>query len=252
MVDLQAAESVAPDPQFVTEGITPDQLNQPTAPNISADESLAKSKLALANRHTKDAERKAAQAEKRAAELEQQFKALSEQVQQTNTASLSEQGKFKELWEQSQKTIAGLKTDLSEALSAKESVAQEAANERLKNQAVALIDQAGALSPDQTFVLLQAQHGLRRGEDGNVEVIVAGAAINLADHLASLRSGNSGWEHHFSASNSRGMGASPSSTAAPGQKNPWRKESYNFTEQMMLKSQNPELAALLQAEAGRS
>jgi hypothetical protein len=252
MVDLQAEESVALDPQSVAAGISPDQLNQPQAPNTSNEEALLRQKVSLANKHTKDAERKAAEADKRAAELEQQFRALSEQVQQTNTASLSEQGKFKELWEQSQKTIAGLKTELSEALSAKESVAQDAANERLKNQAVALIDSAGALSPDQTFTLLQAQHGLRRGEDGNVEVIVAGAAINLADHLASLRSGNSGWEHHFSASNSRGMGASPSSTAAPGQNNPWRRESYNFTEQMMLKSQNPELAAILQAEAGRS
>ena len=83
MVDLQATESVAPDPQSVAAGITPDQLNQPTAPNVSADESLMKQKVALANRHTKDAERKAAEAEKRAAELEQQFKALSEQVQQT-------------------------------------------------------------------------------------------------------------------------------------------------------------------------
>ncbi len=251
MVDLQAQESVAPNAQSVAD-VTPDQLNQPQAPNVSADEALLKQKVALANKHTKEAERKAAEAEKRAADLEQQFKALSEQVQQTNTASLSEQGKFKELWEQSQKTIAGLKTELSEALSAKESVAQEAANERLKNQAVALIDQAGALSPDQTFTLLQAQHGLRRGEDGNVEVIVAGAAIDLNTHLSNLRSGNSGWEHHFAASGARGMSAAPSSTAAPGQNNPWRKESYNFTEQMMLKAQNPELAALLQAEAGRS
>ena len=250
MVDLQAEESVALDPQSVTAGISPDQLNQPTAPNVSADESLAKQKLALANRHTKEAERKAAEAEKRAADLEQQFKALSEQVQHTNTASLSEQGKFKELWEQSQKTIAGLKTELSEALSAKESVAQDAANERLKNQAVALIDQAGALSPDQTFVLLQAQHGLRRGEDGNVEVIVAGAAIDLNTHLQNLRSGNSGWGHHFAASGARGMSASPSSTAVPGQNNPWR--TGNLTEQMMLSSQNPELAVVLQAEAGRS
>lgn len=252
MVDLQATESVAPDPQSVAAGITPDQLNQPTAPNVSADESLMKQKVALANRHTKDAERKAAEAEKRAAELEQQFKALSDQVQQTNTASLVEQQEYRTLWEQSQKTIAGLKTELSDALSAKESVAQEAANERLKNQAVALIDQAGALSPDQTFTLLQAQHGLRRGEDGNVEVIVAGAAISLDSHLQNLRSGNSGWEHHFAASGARGMSATPSSTAAPGQHNPWRKDSFNFTEQMMLKAQNPELAALLQVEAGRS
>lgn len=240
----------SPDAQSVA-GITPDQLNQPQSPDASPDSDLLRQKVALANKHTKAAEAKAAEAERRANELEQQFKALSEQVQQTNTVSLQEQGKFKELWEQSQKTIASLKSELSEAQAAKESVAQEAAQERLKNQAVALIDQAGALSPDQTYTLLQAQHGLRRGEDGNVEVVVGGASIPLQTHLANLRSGNSGWEHHFSASGARGMGATANATVAPGQKNPWRRETYNYTEQMMLKMQNPELAAALEAEAAR-
>ena len=249
MVDQQG-ESVTPDAQSVA-GITADQLNKPQSPDASPDADLLRQKVALANKHTKAAEAKAAEAEKRANELEQQFKALSDQVQQTNTASLQEQGKYKELWEQSQKTIASLKAELSDAQAAKESVAQEAAAERLKNQAVALIDQAGALSPDQLHSLLQAQHGLRRGEDGNVEVVVGGASIPLQDHLANLRSGNSGWEHHFSASGARGMGASGSQSVAPGQSNPWRKETFNFTEQMMLSAQNPELAAALQAEAAR-
>ena len=249
MVDQQG-ESVTADAQVVP-GITADQLNKPQSPDASPDADLLRQKVALANKHTKAAEAKAAEAERRANDLEQQFKALSDQVQQTNNASLQERGEYKALWEQSQKTIASLKAQLSDAEAAKESVAQEAAQERLKNQAVALIDQAGALSPDQTYTLLQAQHGLRRGEDGNVEVVVGGASIPLQDHLANLRSGSSGWEHHFSASGARGMGAAPNASVAPGQKNPWRKESYNFTEQMALRAQNPELAAALEAEAAR-
>ena len=233
-------------------GITPDQLNAPQSPGTAPDADLLRQKVALANKHTKQAEAKAAEAQKRVAELEQQFKSLTEQVQQDQTASYQEQGKYKELWEQSQKTIAGLKAELESERAAKESVASEAAQERLKNQAISVIDQAGALSPDQLFDLLQTQHGVRKGEDGNVEVIVAGAAINLADHIQNLKNtAESGWQHHFGASGARGMGTTGTSTVAPGMTNPFRKESYNFTQQMMMRQQNPDLAAALEAEAAR-
>ena len=227
-------------------GITPDQLNAPQSPDAVPDADIQRQKIALANQHAKKAEADAKAAKRRADELEQQLKALTEQVQQDQTASYQEQGKFKELWEQSQKTIAGLKAELESERAAKESVASEAAQERLKNQAIAVIDQAGALSPDQLFDLLQTQNGVRRGEDGNVEVIVAGAAINLTDHIQNLKNtAESGWQHHFGASGARGMGTANSSTVAPGMTNPFRKETYNFTQQMMMRTQNPDLAAAL-------
>ena len=233
-------------------GITPDQLNAPQSPNQSQDLLLAQQKYVLANKHTKEAERKTAEAESKAAALEEQIQALTEQIQQTNTASLENQGQYKTLWEEAQKTIAGLKADLQQSDQAKESVAQEFEQERLKVQAMSVINDAGALSPHQMYDLLQVQHGLRKGETGGVEVVVGGASLPLADHLANLRSSaDSGYQHHFSASGARGMGAAPTATVAPGMKNPWRRESYNFTEQQVLMAQNPELAAVLQAEAGR-
>lgn len=242
---------MAVDAQSVA-GITPDQLNQPQPPTQDGDADLLKQKLALANRHAKEAERKASEQARRTEELEQQLKALSEQIQQTNTASLQEQGQYKELWEQAQKSIAQLKQEVKEAQSAKESVAQEVERERLKNQAMAVIDQAGALSPDQMYDLLQVKHGLRRGEEGQVEVVVGGASIPLADHLQNLRNANSGYQHHFGASGAQGMGAAASAASvAPGMSNPFRKETYNFTQQLMLKQQNPELAAALEKEAAR-
>jgi len=243
-VTSDGAQSVA--------GITPDQLNAPQQPDASQDDLLLKQKVQLANKHTKDAERKAAEAAKRADALEAQLQALTEQLQQTNTASLENQGQYKTLWEEAQKTIAGLKADLQQSDQAKESVAQEFEQERLKVQAMSVINDAGALSPHQMYDLLQVQHGLRKGETGGVEVVVGGASLPLADHLANLRSSaDSGYQHHFSASGARGMGAAPTATVAPGMKNPWRRDSYNYTEQMVLMAQNPELAAALQAEAGR-
>ena len=233
-------------------GITPDQLNAPQQPDVSQEDLLLKQKVQLANKHTKDAERKTAEANKRADALEAQVQALTEQIQQTNTASLENQGQYKTLWEEAQKTIAGLKADLESSKQAKESVAQEFEQERLKVQAMSVINDAGAISPHQLYDLLQVQHGLRKGETGGVEVVVGGASMPLADHLANLRSSaDSQYQHHFSASGARGMGAGPTATVAPGMKNPWRRDSFNFTEQMMLKAQNPELAAALQAEAGR-
>ena len=250
MVDQQATESVAPDPQSVAAGITPDQLNQPETPDTSADDQLLKQKLALSNRHTKDAERKAAEAAKQTAALQEQVKALTEQIQQTNTASLQEQGEYRTLWEQAQKTIASLKAELEQSHQAKESVAQEFEQERLKVQAMNIINNAGALSPSQMFNLLQVEHGLRKGEEGQVEVVVGGASLPLQDHLTNLRnSADSGYQHHFAPSGAVGMNAAPSASVAPGQNNPWK--TGNFTEQMMLQSQNPELAAALKAEAGR-
>ena len=233
-------------------GITPDQLNAPQSPDLSQEDLLLKQKVQLANKHTKDAERKATEAAKRADALEAQVQELTEQIQQTNTASLENQGQYKTLWEEAQKTIAGLKADLQKSDQAKESVAQEFEQERLKVQAMSVINDAGALSPHQMYDLLQVQHGLRKGETGGVEVVVGGASLPLADHLANLRSSaDSGYQHHFSASGARGMGAAPTATVAPGMKNPWRRDSFNYTEQMVLMAQNPELAAALQAEAGR-
>ena len=252
MVDQTATESVTPDPQSVAAGITPDQLNQPEAPETSQEDALMRQKVALANRHTKDAERKAAEAVKQTAALEEQVKALTEQIDQGQSAKLAGQGEFKTLWEQAQKTIAGLKAELETERQSKQSVAAEFEQERLKVQAMNVIQTSGALSPSQMFDLLQVQYGLRKGESGNVDVVVGGASIDLVTHLTNLRnSADSGYQHHFAPSGAVGMNAAPSATVAPGMTNPWRKESFNFTQQMALKTQNPELAAALQAEAGR-
>ena len=250
MVDQTAGESVTSNDAQSVAGITPDQLNQPQSPEVSQDQALLQQKLALSNRHTKEAERKAADAAKQTAALQEQVKALTEQIQQTNTATLSEQGEFKTLWEQAQKTIASLKADLESERQSKQSVAAEFEQERLKVQAMNVIQSSGALSPNQMFNLLQVEHGLRKGEEGQVEVVVGGASLPLQDHLTNLRnSADSGYQHHFASSGAVGMNAAPSASVAPGQNNPWK--TGNFTEQMMLQSQNPELAAALKAEAGR-
>ncbi len=133
----------------------------------------------------------------------------------------------------------------------KESISQKVEQERIQNEALALLAQQGVTAPDQLLTILQAKNGLRRGETGQVEVIVGGASTPLADQLQQMRQSTE-WQHHFSASGARGMGASPStSTVAPGIVNPWRKDTFNWTQQLLMEQQNPELAEALKAEAAR-
>ena len=118
-------------------------------------------------------------------------------------------------------------------------------------EARAKVVDAQAAGPEELLALLQATQGLRRGETGQAEVIVGGASIPLVDHLANLRS-DPRWQHHFSASGQRGMGAAPSgSSVVPGMTNPWRKDTFNWTQQLMLEQQNPELAETFKREAAR-
>ena len=127
-----------------------------------------------------------------------------------------------------------------------ESVTQSVQKERLKASALSAISQANAVNPQQMFTLLQS--GLRTDENGTPCFLNSGVEQPLGDYLAGLKQAPD-WQHHFSASGSRGMGAANSATTsiAPGQTNPYR--TGNLTEAMVLEANNPELAKALKAEA---
>jgi hypothetical protein len=124
------------------------------------------------------------------------------------------------------------------------------AQERLKAAALNQIGRADVVNPDQMYQLLAPN---LREEGGKAVVLNGGVEQPLNDYLATLKNPGSGWEHFFSASGARGMGAAPGNAAsvAPGMRNPWRAESFSVTEQFALQATNPELAAALQAEAQR-
>ncbi|HWW85224.1 MAG TPA: hypothetical protein VNZ26_16560, partial [Vicinamibacterales bacterium] len=57
----------------------------------------------------------------------------------------------------------------------------------------------------------------------------------------------------FKPEDKRGMGINPGNNATPpagGVVNPWVKESFNLTQQMVLENTKPELAKQLKAQAG--
>ena len=245
--------SVAPPLASVTP-IDPNQLNQaipPAAASQTEDAEFLKRKLELERQDRLKATQTNQKLNDELREIRAQFKSMQEQAAQQQTANLEEQGAYKTLWEQAQVTIADLKQQITSLSTEKETISQKVEQERIQNEALALLAQQGVTAPDQLLTILQAKNGLRRGETGQVEVIVGGASTPLNDQLQSMRQAPE-WQHHFSASGQRGMGAGPStSSVAPGMVNPWSKDSFNWTQQLLLEQQNPELADAFKREAAR-
>ena len=252
MIDEQAAASVTS--TDVPVAIDPSQLNKPQMPDTQTGngDELLKHKLGLANKHAKDAKLEADEAKKQLTALQQEMQALKEAQQSAVQKNLEDQGAFRELYEQEKSRAkqleARLLSETSELKAQLESVTQGAAQERLKTSALGQISQAGAINPSQLLTLLQP--GLRTNDEGQPVFLNGGVEQNLGDYLAHLKQATE-WGHHFSASNSKGMGAAPGAqSVAPGMENPYKTK--NFTAALMLERDNPELAKTLKQEAIRA
>ena len=175
-----------------------------------------------------------------------------EQQETKRKKELEDQGQWKDLWEEANKTaqtreqeITTLKQQLEEL-----KTSNETANTR--TSALAAISDSGAINAEQTLSLLQNK--LKRNEEGKVVVIDGGVEQDFNTYVNNLKNPGSGWEHHFKASSAAGMGAKPTPTSnvSPGMTNPWKEGSINITRQMTLEGSDPDLAAVLKREAGVS
>ena len=181
--------------------------------------------------------------------LQKQLDEIRVAQEQAKTTQLAESGEFKILWEQAQETVADLKQQLANRETEISEIRQGFTQEQIKSAAIAQLSQAGALAPDQLYRLLQEN---LRAKEGQPVAVVGGVEVPVGEYIANLKNPGSGYEHHFAASNRAGMGVTGSAraTALPGQTNPWSKESWNITQQMMMLSNDPDKARLLKAEAG--
>ena len=181
--------------------------------------------------------------------LQKQLDEIRVAQEQAKTTQLAESGEFKILWEQAQETVADLKQQLAARETEINEIRQGFTQEQIKSAAIAQLSQAGALAPDQLYRLLQEN---LRAKEGQPVAVVGGVEVPVGEYIANLKNPGSGYEHHFAASNRAGMGVTGSAraTALPGQTNPWSKESWNITQQMMMLSNDPDKARLLKAEAG--
>ena len=182
--------------------------------------------------------------------LQQQLSDIESAKKQAEEARLAESGEYKTLWDDAQTTISSLKASLAEKETEVEQIKQGYSKEQLRSNMLSQLSSAGALAPDQLYRLVEDN---LRTKDGQPVAVVSGVETPVAEYVANLKNPGSGYEHHFAASNTAGMGVTGSAraTSLPGQSNPWLKDSFNITEQMILLAKDPDKARILKAEAGK-
>ena len=177
--------------------------------------------------------------------LDEVYKKQDEQRKKT----LEDQGQWKDLWEEANRTaqekdqqIFDLQKQLEDMRSSNETAA-------IRTKAMAAISQAGAINAEQMLQLVQSN--LRKSDAGSLVVLNGGVEQDINTYLATLKNPGSGYEHHFKPSSAAGMGAKPAAIASgTGVANPWKEGSVNLTQQMLISSQDPDLAAVQKREAG--
>ena len=232
------SESVTNTEQPVAE--TASQPTQPQAPNLDSVKAEYEAKLAAARKE-------AAEAQEKFQGIKGKLDDVYKQKDQQRKQELEDQGQWKTLWEEANKTNQEMQ---QENMSLKQSLEDlKTSNEvaSTKTTALAAISNLGAINAEQTLSLLQDK--LQRNANGEVVVLNGGVEQNLTTYLTSLKNPGSGWEHHFKPSSAAGMGAKPSpvANAGGGQPNPWK--TGNITQQMLISEQDPQMAAVLKQEA---
>lgn len=86
-------------------------------------------------------------------------------------------------------------------------------------------------------------------ENGHPRIKDANTDFSVADLLTEIKDKKPGL---FKADDKRGIGITPSSgvSGGKGQSNPWAKDTWNMTQQMLLTKSNPNLAKQMKAQAG--
>ena len=231
---------IQPDSVTPAEQPVADTTSQPQAPNLDAIKAEYEAQVAAAR--------------KEAAEAQEKFKGIKgklddvyKQKEEKRTQELEEQGQWKTLWEEANKTAQEKEQQIMTLSQQLEDLKTSNEVASTKTTALAAISNLGAINAEQTLSLLQGK--LQKNSEGKVVVLNGGVEQDLNTYLSGLKNPGSGWEHHFKPSSAAGMGAkpSPTSNAGGGQVNPWK--TGNLTQQMLLLEQDPQLAAVLKQEA---
>jgi len=231
---------IQPDSVTPAEQPVADTPSQPQAPNLDSVKAEYEAQVAAARKE-------AAEAQEKFQGIKTKLDDVYKQKEEKRTKDLEEQGQWKTLWEEANKTAQEKDqqiTTLSQQLQEMKTTNEVAST---KQTALAAISNLGAINAEQTLSLLQGK--LQKNANGEVVVLNGGVEQNLGAYLTSLKNPGSGWEHHFKPSSAAGMGAKPSpvANAGTGQANPWK--TGNLTQQMLLSEQDPQLAAVLKQEA---
>nr|BAR21417.1 phage minor structural protein GP20 [uncultured Mediterranean phage uvMED] len=232
------SESVTSTEQPVAE--TASQPTQPQAPNLDSVKAEYEQQLSALKKQ-------AAEAEERFKGIKTKLDDVYKQKDEQRKQELEDQGQWKTLWEEANKTAQEKEQQIMTLSQQLEDLKTSNEVASTKTTALAAISNLGAINAEQTLSLLQGK--LQKNAEGKVVVLNGGVEQDLTNYLTSLKNPGSGWEHHFKPSSAAGMGAKPSpvANAGTGQPNPWK--SGNVTQQMLISEQDPQLAAVLKQEA---
>ena len=229
-------------PESVTEAEQPvaDTPSQPQAPNLDAVKAEYEAQVAAARKEAAEAQEKFKGIKTK---LDDVYKQKDEQRKQ----ELEDQGQWKTLWEEANKTAQEKDTQINTLSQQLQDMKTSNEVASTKTTALAAISNQGAINAEQMLSLLQGK--LQKNAEGKVVVLNGGVEQDLNTYLTSLKNPGSGYEHHFKASSSAGMGAKPSpiSNVSGGTDNPWK--TGNLTQQLIMENENPELSAVLKREA---
>jgi len=231
------SESVAPTDQSVTE--TPSQT-QPQAPSLDSVKAEYEAKLAAA-------QKEASEAQEKFQGIKGKLDEVYKQKEEKRTKELEDQGQYKTLWEEANKTAQDKDAQINSLSQQLQDMKTSNEVASTKQTALAAISNLGAINAEQTLSLLQNK--LQKNAEGKVVIINGGVEQDLGAYLTSLKNPGSGWEHHFKPSSAAGMGAKPSpvGNVSGGSENPWN--TGNLTQQLIMENENPDLAAVLKREA---
>ena len=232
-------ESVTSEEQPVAASETPTPPAVPEVPTVPLTEFEAlKQQLASKDQQLQEKEK-----------AFQNAKSKIGQYYDDRKKALEDQGMYKPLWEDANKTAQEKDKRITELENELKTAKEQKQMEATRTTALNALSNAGAINAGQTLSLLQDK--LHKSSDGRTVILNGGVEQDLGTYVNNLKNPGSGWEHHFKASNAAGMGAKPSPTSnvAPGSENPWK--TGNLTQQMILSNQDPDLAAVLQKEASQ-
>ena len=191
-----------------------------------------------------------------AAEAEERFQGIKGKLDEVykkqddqRKKTLEDQGQWKDLWEEANKSGQGKDTTIAELERKLEDLKVSNEKASMRTDALSAISQAGAINANQMLRLLESN--LHKKDTGEVVILDKGIEQNINTYISNLKNPGSGFEHHFKPSSASGMGAkpTPNSAISPGMANPWKEGSINLTRQMQLEMQDPELSAVLKREA---
>ena len=237
-----AIEEKVVQPESVTPADQPvaDTPSQPQAPSLDSVKTQYEDKI-------KALKKELAEKEEDRLGVKRKLNEVYQQKENERKQELEDQGQWKTLWEEANKTAQDKDAQISNLSQQLEDLKNSNEIATTKQTALAAISNLNAINAEQTLSLLQNK--LQRNAEGKVVIIDGGVEQDLNAYLTSLKNPGSGWEHHFKPSSAAGMGAkpSPTSNAGSGQPNPWK--TGNLTQQMILLEQDPQLAAVLKQEA---